>query len=204
MASKPTILVTESRYEIAKFLEVALTCHGFGVEVVQNGTETLARLRQANGRISAALLDIQLPGKSGLRILREIRTERASLPIVLYSHELSPTVELEARGVGATDFVNLPVSHADLARTIQRHVPNDEGATGSRSGGTSAAESADTFLCVNSRMQEIRVALGRLALTEVPVVFHGESGASFRCASERMRSFRSLTFFCGSMPRRAP
>lgn len=176
MTSKPTILVTESRYEIAKFLDVALCYHGFGVEVVQNGTETLARLRQANGHISAALLDIQLPGKSGLGTLRDIRTENASLPVVLYSQESSPTVELEARGVGATDFVTLPVSHADLARTIHRHLPDGECATRSRQDDAAAGESADTFLCVNSRMQEIRVALGRLALTEVPVVFHGESG----------------------------
>ena len=176
MATKPTILLTESRYEIAKFFEVALSCHGFGVEVTQNGTETLARLRQANGHISAALLDIQLPGKSGLGTLRDIRTENAFLPVVLYSQELSPTVELEARGVGATDFVTLPVSHADLAQTIHQHLPDGVGATGSRQGGIAVGEGADTFLCVNSRMQEIRVALGRLALTEVPVVFHGESG----------------------------
>ena len=170
------ILITESRPEIGRFLEVALSCHGYRAEVFRSGVDSLEYLKHCNGDVSAVLVDAQLPGKSGLETVREIRRRRSELPVVVYSQEDSPDVELEARSCGASDFLKLPVSHADLARVIARLLLEAEGGGKPQGFGASPVPGVDSFLCLNPRMQEIRVALGRLALTDVPVVFHGESG----------------------------
>ena len=176
MTNKPTVLVTESKHEIAKFLEVALSCHGFSVEVLRSGAEAVAHLRQANGGISAALVDMHLPGKGGVETLREIRRTGASIPVVLYSQEASPAVEREAREGGASDFISLPISHANLAKVISRQILGSEDGEGLEGAVTSSGPEVDAFLCLNPRMQAIRAAMRRLALSDVPVVFYGESG----------------------------
>jgi two-component system, NtrC family, response regulator AtoC len=176
MSDESTVLVTQSRHEIAKFLEVALSCHGFRAEVLRDGAEAIAHLRQSNGAISAALLDVQLPGKGGLETLRELRRAGFSLPVILYTQEISPAMEREAREAGASDFITLPVSHADLARVIRRQILGSEDGEGLVGKGTSNGPEIDTFLCLNPKMQGIRSAMRRLALSDVPVVFCGESG----------------------------
>jgi two-component system, NtrC family, response regulator AtoC len=176
MGDKPTVLITESRYEVAKFLEVALSCHGFQVDVLRSGAEAITYLKQANGRVSAALLDVHLSGKGGIETLREIRRAGASLPVVLYSQEASPAMEREARQNGASDFLALPVSHAELVKVISRQILGGEAGQGPERDGPSAGQEASTFLCVNPRMQEIRATMRRLAPSNVSVVFYGESG----------------------------
>jgi two-component system response regulator AtoC len=176
MSEKPIVLVTQSRHEIAKFLEVALSCHGFRVEILREGGEAMAHLRHANGAVSAALLDVQLPGKGGLETLREIRRAGSSLPVILYSQEVSPTMERDAREAGASDFIVLPISHADLARAVSRQILGTEASEGLDGERTSSEPETGTFLCLNAKMQGIRSAMRRLALSDVPVVFCGESG----------------------------
>jgi len=173
MFDRPTILIAESRHGTARYLEVALTCHGFEVEVVCSAVEAIACLKRSGGRISGVLLDVQMPGKDGLEALREIRRNQVALPVVLYSQGVSSALEAEARACGASDFVTLPVSHTDLAKVIRRHLPRVE--DGSLTADAKVSE-LGTFLCKSPRMREIRVALKRLAASDVPVVFYGESG----------------------------
>lgn len=174
--NKPTILITESRPEIAEFLEVALSCHGYAAELFRSGADSLAYLQRCNGDISAVLVDAQLPGESGLETVRELRRKRTELPVVVYSQENSPDVELEARSCGASDFLKLPVSHADLARVIARLLLGAEGGGTPKAFGATSGPGMGSFLCLNPMMQAIRGSLRRLALSDVSVVFHGESG----------------------------
>ncbi len=172
---RPTILVAEARQEIAKFFDLALRCHGFAVKILRSSAEAVAYLEQAGGGVSVALLDAQLPGRGGVETLRELCRRWKGLPVILYSQGASPAMEREAKACGASDFLPLPISHADLVKVVSRHVPGGDG-NGSKSPGAAPAEGVESFLCLNPRMVEIRAAMRRLALSDVPVVFCGESG----------------------------
>ncbi|HSW48526.1 MAG TPA: sigma-54 dependent transcriptional regulator [Bryobacteraceae bacterium] len=206
MSEKPTVLVTESRQEIAKFFEVALSCHGFAVRVFRSGAEAVSNLRQSNGDISAALLDVRLPGKGGMETLREIRRAGATLPIVLYSQETSAALEREAKESGASDFIHLPISHAELVRVIRQQITAAEDGGGEAGIGSAAGAEDERFLCLNPRMQAVRAMLRRLALSDVPVVFYGESGAGKEVLARalHMRSNRASRPFvklnCAAVP----
>ncbi len=204
VGERPSVLIAESRQEIAKFFELALTCHGFSVKVLRNGGEALAYLRDMNGTPSVALLDAHLPGKSGLETLREIRRRGQRLPVVLYSQGTSAALEREARASGACDFLSLPVNHADLVKVVSRQVSG-----GGHSGGLqsqAATPEVETFLCLNPKMMEIRAAMRRLALSDVPVVFCGESGVGKEILARalHMQSSRAMKPFvklnCAAVP----
>jgi two-component system response regulator AtoC len=172
MLGKSTVLVAESKVEIARFLEVALSCYGFQVELVRDGVEALSYVNQANGRVAMVLIDAHMPRKDGTEAVREIRRLKPSMPVVLLSAgDVSATASL-AKECGASGFIELPVSYASLIETVRRLLPlTDEPEQ------RSAAESKDgLFLCRNQRMLSIRTALRRLASSDVPVVFYGESG----------------------------
>ena len=70
----------------------------------------------------------------------------------------------------------LPVSHRDLVKVFSQQTLGGKYGGHSRAG-ESAGQEAGTFLCVNPRMQEIRAMMRQLAISNVPVVFCGESGA---------------------------
>jgi two-component system response regulator AtoC len=176
MDRQPTVVITESKYDIAKFLEVALSCHGYHVEVLRNGTEAITYLTGANGRISVALVDVHLPGKDGIETLVELRGAGATLPVVMYSSEASPAMERRAREQGASDFISLPINHAELVRVVGRQIQGGGFGQERDLKAQAAGSEVDAFLCVNPRMQAIRATMRRLALSNVPVVFHGESG----------------------------
>lgn len=117
-----TILVGEDEPEVRSYLEMALRCQGYTVELAENGDEVLACLQDSGEHISAVLLDIVMPRKDGLETLKEIRRIRGDLPIIMVSGASSPLNVVEAMKNGATDFIGKPVNHEDLRKVLRMSV----------------------------------------------------------------------------------
>src|SRR5579872_1893217 len=79
------ILVGEDEMEVRGYLEMALKCSGYSVELAQDGDEVLACLQSSGSDISAVLLDIMMPNRSGLDVLKEIRQIAPTLPVIMVS-----------------------------------------------------------------------------------------------------------------------
>ncbi len=86
----PRILVVEDERHIARYLEFVLKKEGYEVILAHDGEQALERLREC--RPAAMLLDLVLPGLSGLDVLRTIRSndEYDSLVIIVLSARSSP------------------------------------------------------------------------------------------------------------------
>src|SRR3954464_4415127 len=84
------ILLGEDDSEVRSYLEMALKCQGYTVQLAEDGEEVLASLQASPGRISAILLDIVMPRKDGLEALREIRKTNPHLPVIMVSGACSP------------------------------------------------------------------------------------------------------------------
>ena len=78
--SAPVILLVEDEPSYVEALEVGLKREGFVVEVARDGVEALARFDIVQPDL--VLLDVMLPGISGIDVCRELRT-RSSVPIIL-------------------------------------------------------------------------------------------------------------------------
>ncbi|HZN15825.1 MAG TPA: response regulator transcription factor [Acidimicrobiales bacterium] len=118
-----TILVVDDEASFADALSVGLKREGFVVHVATDGTEALAMFDAVAPDL--VLLDLMLPGISGLEVCRQIRT-RSDVPIVMVTAkdaEIDTVVGLE---VGADDYVTKPYRMRELVarmRAVLRRAP---------------------------------------------------------------------------------
>src|SRR4249920_354058 len=115
-----TILVGEDEMEVRGYLEMALKCLGYAVELAQDGDEVLSCLQSSRSDIAAVLLDVMMPNRDGLDTLREIRRIDPNLPVIIVSGATSTLKVVTAMKTGATDFICKPVAHEDLRKALSR------------------------------------------------------------------------------------
>jgi two-component system response regulator AtoC len=153
---------------------MAFKCEGYQVELVDDGEEALDIITERHREFSAVFLDLLLPRKNGLSVLKEIRTVSRDLPVFVTSAAASTPDVVHAMKAGATDFIPKPVSHQDL-RKYMLHlavapppIPSfDDEERGAR----------QTFLGNSARMREIQSMIRRISASEAPVLIQGETGA---------------------------
>src|SRR6202158_2459227 len=111
------ILVAEDDAPLAEFLHERLEQEQFAVQVVSNGAE--AQQLASDQAYDLVILDLNLPGAGGLDVLREIRSKRPNLPVVIVTG--ASMVEERVRGLdaGADDYVAKPFAFAELAARIR-------------------------------------------------------------------------------------
>src|SRR5215467_7047951 len=99
-----TILLGEDELEVRSYLEMALRCQGYSVEMAQDGEELLTCLQANVGTISAVLLDLVMPRKDGFETLKGRRCIDKDLPIIIVSSTSSPLNVGEAMKNDATHY----------------------------------------------------------------------------------------------------
>src|ERR1039457_1148501 len=112
-----TIVLGEDDLEVRNYLEMALRCQGYSVEVAQNGEEVLAYL-QGHQAPTAVVMDVIMPGRDGIDALREIRRLYRELPVIMISGASSPLDVVDAMKNGATDFIAKPINPDDLRKGV--------------------------------------------------------------------------------------
>ena len=112
----PRILIVEDDFEIARMLGDTLAENGMIVEIVGNGVRMNAALRSQ--KFDLIVLDVMLPGESGLNICRRLRAE-TNIPILILTalgEEIDRIFGLE---IGADDYVTKPFSGRELTARIR-------------------------------------------------------------------------------------
>jgi DNA-binding response OmpR family regulator len=124
------ILIVEDEARIRAFLARAFEAEGFIVDVAQDGEQGLARA-QAGG-CDLVILDLLLPGRDGLDVLRELHALRSDLPVIILSARGDLATKLRGFELGAVDYVAKPFSLDELlarARVQLRHAALNEDGT---------------------------------------------------------------------------
>ena len=172
--SAHTILVGEDELEVRAYLEMALKCLGYSVELAQDGDEILTQLRAARSRISAVLLDLMMPQRDGMEVLKEIRQIDPDLPVIIVSGAASTLNVVTAMKTGATDFLCKPVAHEDLrvalSRALERKLAEEPLPP-------PVVGRSKFFVGSNPRMREIHSLISQVGWSEAPVLIQGETGA---------------------------
>jgi PAS domain S-box-containing protein len=119
-AQAPTILLVEDRESNIALLQDALPSHGYAVEVARDGTEALALAREARPKL--VLMDIQLPGMSGLEVTHQMRADEQlrHIPIVALTALVMPGDRERCLQAGADEYLAKPVAMRTLLDTIAR------------------------------------------------------------------------------------
>ena len=111
------ILVVEDERKIAGFIRKGLEERGFTAEVSGHGDEayTLATTRSYN----AIVLDIMLPGRDGLSILKGLRARKNTVPVIILTARSEINERVEGLNLGADDYLTKPFFIEELVARIQ-------------------------------------------------------------------------------------
>src|SRR5580692_6106869 len=111
-----SILVVDDEVEIREGLDVLLTSEDFRVTLAETGQAGLDRLEQ--NPFDLLLLDVSLPDRSGIDLLREIRGRDPNLPIILITAYGSIDMARTAFKNGAHDYITKPWANDELVAQI--------------------------------------------------------------------------------------
>ncbi|MBI5831772.1 MAG: response regulator transcription factor [Armatimonadetes bacterium] len=110
------VLLVEDEERIGQFVRRALTEQGFVVDYLVDGDEAWAATRSQS--YDALVLDIMLPGRDGLSILRNLREQRDAVPVILMTARGELHERLEGLNLGADDYLVKPFFVEELVARL--------------------------------------------------------------------------------------
>ena len=111
------ILVIEDEPGIVDFLERGLEAHGFAVRSALDGTSGCELAVREN--VELVVLDMMLPGRSGLEVLAALREAKPSLPVIVLTARGEVEDRVTGLDAGAVDYVIKPFSLNELVARIR-------------------------------------------------------------------------------------
>jgi len=111
------ILIVEDEAIMRESLRDWLTDSGYQVETAEEGEEALKTIAEQD--FGVAILDLRLPGKDGLEVLREARAKRPQLKGIIITAYPSVQTAVEAMKEGAIDYLPKPFDLNDLEKLIR-------------------------------------------------------------------------------------
>jgi DNA-binding response OmpR family regulator len=110
------VLVVEDEKKMASFIRKALQSEGFSVDVCSTGNDALAAATSTP--YDGIVLDIMLPGRDGLSVLRQLRIQRNQTPVLLLSARGAVNERVEGLNAGADDYLPKPFVIAELVARV--------------------------------------------------------------------------------------
>jgi two-component system, OmpR family, response regulator len=111
------VLVVEDEVRLARALRRGLMADGFAVDIALTGPSGLAAAR--DGDYDAILLDVMLPGMSGLDVVRSLRAEDNGVPVLILSARDGVRDQVDGLDLGADDYLVKPASYAVLLARLR-------------------------------------------------------------------------------------
>lgn len=113
------VLLVEDEANIAEAIRFILSRAGWAVAVEPSGSRAIARISEE--RPAAVILDLMLPGRSGLDILAELRADAAlaATPVLMLTARGQGRDREAATAAGATAFLAKPFANADLLAMLE-------------------------------------------------------------------------------------
>jgi DNA-binding response OmpR family regulator len=111
------VLVVEDEKKTASFIRKALQSEGFAADVLDNGNDGLAAAETTP--FDVIVLDIMLPGRDGLTVLRELRQRKISIPVLLLTARGEVDQRVEGLNAGADDYLSKPFALAELIARVR-------------------------------------------------------------------------------------
>jgi DNA-binding response OmpR family regulator len=111
------ILVVEDDRKVATFIQRGLEEEGYAVDVLHDGAAAADQAHCVD--YDAAVLDLMLPGRSGFQVLRDIRAEKAELPVLILTAKSSLEERVTGLDSGADDYMVKPFALAELSARLR-------------------------------------------------------------------------------------
>jgi PAS domain S-box-containing protein len=113
------LLVVDDEVSLRRLLETALTRKGYTVTSAGDGLEAIELVADPSRRFDLVLLDLNMPGATGIEVFKVLKAARPDIPVLVLSGHLTPGAREEFNRIGQTDFVQKPYTLDDLGRRLR-------------------------------------------------------------------------------------
>ena len=120
------ILIVDDDPEISKLIQQGLTAEHYDVDIANDAEEAQAALKKTEYEL--ILLDLNLPGKDGIGMLKEVRATDRKTPVLVVTGRSAVESRIECLDAGADDCLVKPFSFGELSariRALRRRAPQD-------------------------------------------------------------------------------
>jgi two-component system response regulator QseB len=117
------ILIVEDEVRLASFLEKGLRSSGFATTVVGDGAAAGAVVTDED--FDLVILDLGLPGKDGLAVLRDLRREGRRVPVIVLTARSDPHDRVTGLEAGADDYLAKPFHFEELVARVRARLRGD-------------------------------------------------------------------------------
>jgi len=111
------VLIVEDEAKISRLLEIELESEGYQVTKADNGLDALEAYRSQE--VDLILLDVMLPGMSGIELLRRIRAHDSHTAVLLLTAKSSVEDKVSGLDLGANDYITKPFQIEELLARIR-------------------------------------------------------------------------------------
>ncbi|MEN9582700.1 MAG: hypothetical protein RL641_654 [Candidatus Parcubacteria bacterium] len=113
------ILIVEDQEKLARSIKKGLEQKGFAVDTLSDGESGMRRIEFSHKDYDLIILDIMLPGKSGLEICKKARAIGITLPILMLTARDTVENKIEGLNVGADDYLVKPFAFEELVARVR-------------------------------------------------------------------------------------
>ncbi len=186
MAKQATILVVDDEAYVRESLAEVLGSEGFRVQTANGVAQAAERLALAEPDV--ILTDLRMGGGDGLELLRQVRSEGYTTPVVMMTGVGTLRDAVEAIQGGAYDFLQKPVDSSQLVLLLRRAVEHRELVSEVRTLRRTAGEVAAQRQLVGSSaaLARVRALIAQVAPTDATVLVTGESGTGKELVGEQI------------------
>jgi RNA polymerase sigma factor (sigma-70 family) len=173
----PIVFVVDDDVSVRESLELLIRCEGWHPEIFASATEFLAFPRRSVP--SCLVLDVSMPGLSGLELQKRVANARTDMPIIFITGYGNIPMTVEAMKAGAAEFLTKPFTDESLLEAIRQAIERSREAL-SRQKEMQALR--DNFESLSQREQEVMVLVVRgmlnkqvaaeLGISEITVKAH--------------------------------
>jgi DNA-binding NtrC family response regulator len=205
MRPKASILIAEDEAQAREALRALLEDEGYRVLCASDGAEASHHL--AHSPVEAALLDIRMPSKDGLALLRELKDHPSPPAVLIMTAYGTSAAAIEAMALGAFDYLTKPLNFDELLIQLERAIDNRR-KTSELEAYRSEEDAAQGLEIVgrSPAMQKLYKLIGQVSTTDSTVLIRGESGTGKEVVARAIHrhslrgSRRLVKVNCASIP----
>ncbi|MCD6162755.1 MAG: sigma-54-dependent Fis family transcriptional regulator [candidate division Zixibacteria bacterium] len=172
--AKARILLVDDDKDIIATLKECFMDFSYVVDTAVSGDEALAKV--ISDDYDLVMLDINLPDFSGMDVLKQIKEQKSSLPVLIMTGHASTDAAIEAMKLGAHEFITKPFNLDRLLGMINRIVKKAPPIRGLATFSVAPKPVEGTIIGNTPEMMEIAKVIGQIAATDASVLILGESG----------------------------
>jgi DNA-binding NtrC family response regulator len=122
---KHMVLIVDDEAIVRESIKVWLNDANYEVATAESGEEALEMMKKQD--FGVVVLDVRLPGKTGLEILKEVKAMKPEIKSIIITAYPSEETTTEAKKLGAIDYLIKPFAPDDLERLIRETLQKAEG-----------------------------------------------------------------------------